>query len=468
MFERSRELLLHVKTSRLNTFVRRKLDHMVKIVDIQAREILDSRGNPTVETKVSLTNNSIGIASVPSGASTGKYEALELRDGDEKRFSAKGVLKAAANVVRIFNHIKDLDPFDQKEIDKAIIDLDGTANKGNLGANAILSVSLSLAKAAANAQKLPFWKYLANLYGNSNPHITPVPQLNILNGGAHTNWQTTDLQEFMIVPVGASSFSEGLRWGVEIYHQLKDVLKGKGYSTNVGDEGGFAPALKSNAEAIELILQTTEKAGYKAGEQIFLCLDGAVSALYEDGKYNLRKEGRSLTGDQMVDFYEDLCKSYPIASIEDGLAEDDWETWKLLTARLGNKVQIVGDDLFATNVKRLKKGIENQAANSILIKLNQIGTLTETFKAIDTARQAGWTVIVSHRSGETEDTTIADLAVATNSGQIKTGAPSRSERVAKYNQLLRIEDELGKSAVYAGKTVFSHHKSASQGLPLQG
>ncbi len=428
---------------------------MAKIADIKAREILDSRGNPTVEAKVTLDDAVEGIASVPSGASTGKHEALELRDGDPKRFAGKGVLKAVNNVKAIANCIKSYDPCDQNKIDQAMIELDGTTNKSNLGANAILSVSMAVTKAAAQSRKIPFWKYLASLSKNKYPHVLPVPQLNILNGGAHTNWQTTDLQEFMIAPVGAPTFTEALRWGVETYQALKNVLKDKGYSTNVGDEGGFAPALRSNAEAIEFILLAIEKAGYKAGEQIFLCLDGAVSALYENGKYNFPKEKRSFTGDQLVDFYEDLCRQYPIKSIEDGLAEDDWETWKQLNARLGNRVQIVGDDLFVTNVTKLNRGITENAANSILIKLNQIGTVSETLMAINTAHQAGWNAVVSHRSGETEDTSISDLVVATNAGQIKTGAPARSERVAKYNQLLRIEEELGDVAEYAGRAAFS-------------
>lgn len=430
---------------------------MVKIVEIKACEILDSRGNPTVESKVILEGGIEGIVAVPSGASTGKHEVLELRDGNPDRFAGKGVLKAVENVQTIAGCIKTYDPFSQEKIDQAMIELDGTDNKSKLGANAILSVSLSVAKAAAKFKKIPFWQYLASLSKNKNPNVLPVPQLNILNGGAHTNWQTTDLQEFMIAPVGAVNFHEALRWSVEIYHTLKNILKSKGYSTNVGDEGGFAPALRSNTEAVELILEATEKAGYKAGEQISLCLDPAVSALYKDGLYNLRKEGRSLTGDQMVDFYAELCKKYPIISIEDGLAEDDWDTWSQLTARLGDHVQIVGDDLFVTNVNRLKKGIEMHSANSILIKLNQIGTLTETIEAIQTAHDSGWTAVISHRSGETEDTTIADLAVATNSGQIKTGAPARGERVVKYNRLLRIEEELGDRAEYAGKTAFSRN-----------
>ncbi len=424
---------------------------MSLIEDIHAREILDSRGNPTVEVQVRLENGTFGRAAVPSGASTGVHEALELRDGDKKRYGGKGVLKAVQNVNTVIaDELIGWDALDQEAIDALMIGLDGTPNKGNLGANAILGVSLAVAHAAAASLRMPLFRYL----GGVHAHVLPVPMMNILNGGTHTNWQSTDIQEFMIAPTGAPNFAEALRWSSEIYQSLKKVLKDKGYSTNVGDEGGFAPALKSNAEAIEVILDAIGKAGYTAGDQVFLCLDSAASELYEDGKYNLRKEGRVLTGAQMVDFYAGLCDKYPIISLEDGLAEDDWETWKQLTARLGNRIQLVGDDLFVTNVERLKRGIADGAANSILIKLNQIGTLSETLAAIEMAHRAGWTAVVSHRSGETEDTTIADLVVGTNAGQIKTGAPARSERVAKYNQLLRIEEGLEDSATYAGLAAF--------------
>lgn len=421
------------------------------IEDIHAREILDSRGNPTVEVEVELEDGALGRAAVPSGASTGVHEALELRDGDKNRFGGKGVLKAVQNVnTTIAEELLGWDAREQEAIDALLIGLDGTPTKSNLGANAILGVSLAVAHAAAASQELPLYRYL----GGVQARVLPVPMMNILNGGTHTNWQSTDIQEFMVAPTGAPSFAEALRWSAEIYQSLKKVLKDKGYSTNVGDEGGFAPALKSNAEAIQVILEAIDNAGYKAGDQVNLCLDTAASELYDNGKYTLRKEGRVLSGTEMVDFYADLCNRYPIISLEDGLAEDDWETWKQLTARLGNKIQLVGDDLFVTNVERLKKGIAEQAANSILIKLNQIGTLSETLSAIETAHKAGWTAVVSHRSGETEDTTIADLVVATNAGQIKTGAPARSERVAKYNELLRIEEELGDTAEYLGLAAF--------------
>jgi enolase len=421
------------------------------IEDIHAREILDSRGNPTVEVEVRLDDGTIGRAAVPSGASTGVHEALEMRDGDKNRFGGKGVLKAVQNVNTVIaDELEGWDPQEQEAIDALMIGLDGSPNKGNLGANAILGVSLAVAHAAAASLQMPLYRYLGGVHART----LPVPMMNILNGGVHTNWQSTDLQEFMIAPTGAPNFAEGLRWSAEIYQSLKKVLKDRGYSTNVGDEGGFAPALKSNGEAIEVILQAIDKAGYKPGDQVFICLDPAATELYENGKYHLRKEGRVLSGAEMIDFYADLCNKYPIISIEDGLAEDDWGTWTQLTARLGNKVQLVGDDLFVTNVERLKKGIAQRAANSILIKLNQIGTLSETMDAIAMAYKAGWTAVVSHRSGETEDTTIADLVVATNAGQIKTGAPARSERVAKYNQLLRIEEELGDAAEYGGLAAF--------------
>ncbi len=424
---------------------------MALIEEIQAREILDSRGNPTVEVEVELDDGAYGRAAVPSGASTGVHEALELRDGDKNRFGGKGVLKAVQNVNTVIaDELLGWDAREQEAIDALLIGLDGTPTKSNLGANAILGVSLAVAHAAANSQEMPLYRYL----GGVHARVLPVPMMNILNGGTHTNWQSTDIQEFMIAPTGASMFAEGLRWSAEIYQSLKKVLKDKGYSTNVGDEGGFAPALGSNAEAIEVILRAVELAGYKPGNQITICIDSAASELYDNGKYNLRKEGRVLTSAEMVDWYADLAAKYPIVSLEDGLAEDDWDGWKQLTARLGNKIQLVGDDLFVTNVERLKRGIAEHAANSILIKLNQIGTLSETLSAIEMAHKAGFTAVVSHRSGETEDVTISDLVVATNAGQIKTGAPARSERVAKYNQLLRIEEELGDAAEYLGPAAF--------------
>ena len=424
---------------------------MPLIEDLHAREILDSRGNPTVEVEVHLDDGAMGRAAVPSGASTGVHEALELRDGDKNRFGGKGVLKAVQNVNTVIaDELLGWDAREQEAIDALLVGLDGTPTKANLGANALLGVSLAVAHAAAASQEMPLYRYL----GGVHARVLPVPMMNILNGGTHTNWQSTDIQEFMIAPTGAPNFAEALRWSAEIYQSLKKVLKDKGYSTNVGDEGGFAPALKSNGEAIEVILQATEKAGYKAGEQIVICLDTAASELFDEGKYNLRKEGLVLTGAQMVDWYAELVNKYPIISIEDGVSEDDWDTWKQLTARLGSTIQLVGDDLFVTNVERLKRGIAEHAGNSILIKLNQIGSLSETMNAIEMAHKAGWTAVVSHRSGETEDTTIADLVVATNAGQIKTGAPARSERVAKYNELLRIEEELGDAAEYLGLAAF--------------
>lgn len=425
------------------------------IIDqIVAREILDSRGNPTIEVDVWLTGGAMGRAGVPSGASTGAHEALELRDEDPSRFGGKGVLDAVANVNdEIARELAGMDALDQIAIDNAMIELDGTPNKSSLGANAILGVSLAVAKAAAAALGIPLYAYL----GGPRAHVLPVPMLNILNGGKHAS-DSTDLQEFMVMPAGAPTFSEALRWGAEIYHCLKAVLKGKGYNTNVGDEGGFAPALGSNAEAVELILEAIERAGYAPGEEVFIALDPAASEIYEDGQYVLKKEGRTLSGTEMVDFYADWVEQYPIISIEDGLAEDDWGNWQLLRQRLGNRVQIVGDDLLVTNVERLRRGIELRACNSILIKLNQIGTLTETLAAIEQAQKANWTAVISHRSGETEDTTIAHLAVATNAGQIKTGAPARSDRVAKYNELLRIEEMLGTSAVYPGLDAFYNLK----------
>ena len=420
------------------------------IEEIVAREILDSRGNPTVEVEVLLANGAVGRAAVPSGASTGVHEAVELRDGDEERYGGKGVLQAVDNVNDLIaDELWGFDALDQVGLDEYLIELDGTPNKGKLGANAILGVSLATAKAAAVSSDLPFYRYI----GGVSAQTLPVPMMNILNGGKHAT-DGPDLQEFMAMPVGAPSFAEALRWGAETYHALKKVLKAKGYNTGVGDEGGFAPALKSNEEAVELIVEAVQRAGYEPGRDIFVALDPAASEVYEDGKYVLKKEGRTLTGEQMVDFYEDWVEKYPIISIEDGLHEDDWDTWVLMQERLGHRLQIVGDDLLVTNVERLERGIELGAANSILIKLNQIGTLTETLAAIEMAKRAGWTAVVSHRSGETEDTTIADLVVATNAGQIKTGAPCRSDRVAKFNQLLRIEEALGSMAVYAGPSAF--------------
>ncbi len=421
------------------------------IEDIVARQILDSRGNPTVEVEVVLSSGVIGRAAVPSGASTGVHEALELRDGDPSRYKGKGVEQAVANVNEtIAQELIGWDATDQMEIDRLLIEMDGTPNKSNLGANAILGVSLAVAHAAAAALDLPLYRYL----GGVAAHILPVPLMNILNGGKHAA-DSADFQEFMVVPVGAPSFSEALRMGVEIYHTLKEVLKQAGYTTNVGDEGGFAPSLKSNAEAFDLIIEAIQKAGYTPGEDVYLALDAAASELYQDGKYHLPKEGKSFSSDEMIGFLAEWVERYPIVSIEDGLAEDDWSGWEQLTARLGRQVQLVGDDLLVTNVARLEEAIERQAANSILIKLNQIGTLTETIEAILKAQRAGWTAIVSHRSGETEDTTIADLAVGLNVGQIKTGAPARTDRVAKYNQLLRIEEMLGEGAQYAGPQAFS-------------
>jgi enolase len=422
------------------------------IVDVIAREILDSRGNPTVEAEVLLEDGALGRAAVPSGASTGVHEALELRDGDESRYSGKGVEQAVRNINEVITpELIGHDGLAQEDLDIYMRELDGTANKSKFGANAILAVSLALAKAAAESTHQPLYRYL----GGVSARTLPVPMMNILNGGAHTGWQTTDFQEFMVMPVGADSFREGLRWGTEIYHTLKSVLKSKGYNTNTGDEGGFAPALKQgNNEALELILQAVEKAGYSPGEQVLIALDPATSELYEDGKYNLRIEGKTLSSEDMVKLWEGWANQYPIISIEDGLAEDDWDGWVALTASIGDRIQLVGDDMLVTNVERLQKAIDMKAANSILIKLNQIGSLSETIAAIEMAKRAGWTAVISHRSGETEDTTIADLAVALNAGQIKTGAPARSDRVAKYNQLLRIEEELGDIALYPGQSTF--------------
>ncbi len=419
------------------------------IVSIYGQEILDSRGNPTVEVEVVLADGSWGRAAVPSGASTGSHEALELRDGDKDRFNGKGVSKAVENVnTEIVDTLLDWDATEQRAIDMALLALDGTENKSKLGANAILGTSLAVAKAAANSIGLPLYRYI----GGVHAHVLPVPMMNILNGGAHTAWQSTDAQEFMVMPFGAPSFTEGLRWGAEIYHALKSVLKSRGYATLVGDEGGYAPALKANVEAVEVILEAIEKAGYKAGEQVAIALDPAASEFYdsETKLYNLRSEGKKLTSDQMVAFWKSWVDQYPIVSIEDGLAEDDWDGWKSFVSEVGDRLQIVGDDLLVTNPERIRRAIREKAANSVLIKLNQIGSLTETLEAIEATHRAGWTAVTSHRSGETEDATIADLAVALNTGQIKTGAPARSDRVAKYNQLLRIEAELGDTAIYAG------------------
>ena len=421
------------------------------IEGISALEILDSRGNPTVEVEVTLADGSWGRAAVPSGASTGVHEALELRDGDKSRYVGKGVSKAVANVNGVIaDALFGWDAAEQKAIDAELLSLDGTPNKSKLGANAILGVSLAVAKAAANSLGLPLYRYLGGVYA----HLLPVPMLNILNGGAHTAWQSTDMQEFMVMPFGAPSFTEGVRWGAEIYHALKSVLKEKGYTTLVGDEGGYAPALKANNEAIELVLAAIEKAGFKAGRgaDVAIALDPAASELYEEETktYNLRKENRKLTGEQMVEFWTKWVTDYPIVSIEDGLAQDDWSSWQMMTSQLGSKLQIVGDDLLVTNPERVRKAIQDNAANALLVKVNQIGSLTETIEAVEACQRAGWRAVTSHRSGETEDATIADLAVALNTGQIKTGAPARSDRVAKYNQLIRIEAELGDSARYAG------------------
>lgn len=428
---------------------------MALISAVYAREILDSRGNPTVEVEVWLDDGSMGRAAVPSGASTGAYEAVELRDGDKDRYLGKGVSKAVDNVNDVIAEaLIGLDPIRQVEIDNMLIRLDGTPNKANLGANAILGVSMAVAKAAAASVDVPLYMYL----GGINAKELPVPMMNILNGGAHAD-NNVDIQEFMAMPVGAPSFSEALRMNTEIYHNLKAVLKERGLSTAIGDEGGFAPNLSSNEEAIEVIVAAIEKAGYKPGEEVAIALDIAASEIYKNGKYNLAGEGVVKTSAQMVDYYADLCEKYPIVSIEDGLDEDDWKGWALLTKKLGGKVQLVGDDLFVTNSERLSRGINEGVANSILIKVNQIGTLTETFSTIEMAKRAGYTCVISHRSGETEDTTLADIAVAVNAGQIKTGAPARTDRVAKYNQLLRIEEDLASAAEYNGKKVFYNLKN---------
>jgi enolase len=420
---------------------------MPKIVSLHARQILDSRGNPTVEVDAKLDDGSCGRAAVPSGASTGVHEALELRDQDPTQYNGKGVEKAVAIINdEIQQFLLNNDPLDQEGIDNEMIMRDGTENVSRLGANAVLGVSLAVSKAAAESLKLPYYRYISKIYSQYYPRLIsyqlPRPMFNVLNGGAHTEWQTTDIQEFMLIPLHAPSFAEQLRWCTEIYHQLDKTLKEKGYTTTVGDEGGFAPQLKSNQEAIELLLEATTKAGYKPGEQIGIGIDAACSELYEDGTYNLRIENKKLSSEEMISLFENWVSQYPIISLEDGLAEDDWEGWQQLNQRLGKKVQIVGDDLLVTNVDRIEKAIELQACNSLLMKVNQIGTLTESLQAIAMAKKAGWSVVVSHRSGETEDSSIADIVVGTNAGQIKSGAPNRSERLAKYNQLLRIEEEL--------------------------
>lgn len=427
---------------------------MSTIIDVYAREILDSRGNPTVEVEVILEDGTVGRAAVPSGASTGQFEAVELRDKDSKRYGGKGVLNAVENVNNeIAPELKGMDALDQVGIDKVLIDLDATPNKGRLGANAILGVSLATARAAANFLGISLYKYI----GGANAKVLPIPMMNILNGGKHAD-NNVDIQEFMIMPVGAKNFAQALRMGAETFHTLKKVLADKGLSTTVGDEGGFAPNLSSNEEAIKFIVEAIEKAGYTPGKDIYVALDPASSEFYSDGKYQLKGEGLEYDAAGMVDYYARLVDKYPIISIEDGMAEEDWEGWKLLTEALGKKVQLVGDDLFVTNTRRLLKGIEMGVANSILIKLNQIGTLTETLDAIQMAERAGYTAVVSHRSGETEDTTITDLVVGVNAGQIKTGAPSRTDRVAKYNQLLRIEEELDITAQYLGLNAFYNLK----------
>ena len=426
------------------------MKNFIEIIDVYARQILDSRAFPTVEVEVTLEDGTVATAAVPSGASTGMFEAVELRDGDKDVYNGKGVLKAVENVNNLIaEELVGMNVYDQVAIDKAMIALDGTDNKSRLGANAMLGVSLACARAAAQSLGLGLYQYI----GGVNAKVLPVPMMNIINGGSHAD-NNVDLQEFMVMPVGATSFSQALQMSAEVYHALKGLLKAKGLSTGVGDEGGFAPNLSSNEEAIKIIIEAIEKAGYVPGKDIYIALDPAASEFFEDGKYNLAGEGRVLTPEQMADYYVELATKYPIISIEDGMAEEDWAGWKYLTDKIGDKVQLVGDDLFVTNTDRLKMGIERKTANSILIKLNQIGTLTETLNAIEMASRAGYTAVVSHRSGETEDTTIADLVVAVNAGQIKTGAPARSERVAKYNQLLRIEEELDEMAEYRGIKAF--------------
>ncbi len=424
---------------------------MSTIEDIAAREILDSRGNPTIEVQVWLDDGAHGVAAVPSGASTGAHEAVELRDKDASRYLGKGVLGAVDNVNGpIAEAIVGQEATEQRALDTLLIELDGTPNKGKLGANAILGTSLAIARAAADSLEIPLYRYL----GGVSAHVLPVPMMNILNGGKHTEWQSTDLQEFMVMPLGATTIHDGVRMCVEIYHHLSRVLQGRNLNVAVGDEGGFAPNLESNQDALDVILEAIQRAGYRPGEDVWLAIDAAATELFEDGAYVLRKEGRRLSSAEMIDFYASWIDRYPIISLEDGLSEDDWEGWALLRERLGDRVQLVGDDLFVTNTERLRRGIIDRSANSILVKLNQIGTLTETLDSIEMAKRASFTAVVSHRSGETEDTTIADLVVATNAGQIKTGAPARSERTAKYNRLMAIADELGDEAVYAGKTAF--------------
>jgi len=431
---------------------------MTKIQQVHAREILDSRGNPTVEAEVKLEGGTKGRAAVPSGASTGEHEAVELRDGDKKRYVGKGVLKAVEHVNGEINDaLCGTDATDQRGLDQKMIELDGTENKSRLGANALLSVSMAAARAAASAYHLPLYRYLGGLGAN----LLPVPMMNILNGGAHAD-NNVDFQEFMAMPVGASSFSEALRWGVEVFHTLKGVLKKRGYNTAVGDEGGFAPSVKSNVEAIEVVLEAISAAGYKPGAQVAIALDPAASELYQDGKYVFKKSDKSAkSSEEMVRYWSEWARQYPIVSLEDGLAEDDWKGWQMLTRELGGRIQLVGDDLFVTNVKRLRQGIEQNVGNSILIKVNQIGTVSETLDAIDLARRNGYTAVISHRSGETEDTFIADFAVATAAGQIKTGSASRTDRVAKYNQLLRIEEELGEGARFLGLKALNYHGEAA-------
>jgi enolase len=425
------------------------------IADVRARQILDSRGNPTVEVDVRLDDGTLGRAEVPSGASTGAHEAHELRDGDPKFFRGKGVLSAVRNVSeRIAPVLRGRSVFEQTNIDRVLLELDGTPNKGNLGANAILGTSLAVLRAAANARGIPIYAYL----GGIGAHILPVPMMNILNGGQHAE-DSTDFQEFMVVPLGAPTFAEGLRWGTEVYHALHAELKSRKLGTGIGDEGGFAPRLPDNRAPLEIIISAIQRAGYKPGEQVALALDVAATELYAGGQYRLAREGTTMSAGELIDLYERLCTDYPIVSIEDGLAEDDWDGWRQLTQRLGSRVQLVGDDLFVTNTERLLRGIAEGSANSILVKVNQIGSVTETLEAVEMARNADFSVVISHRSGETEDTTIADLAVGTNAGQIKTGAPARGERINKYNQLLRIEEQLGPAARYAGRGAFKKERS---------
>ena len=425
---------------------------MPMITKVHGREVLDSRGNPTVEVEIHLSDGTVGRAIVPSGASTGEHEALEMRDGDKSRYLGKGVQNAVASVnERIAPELLGLEPYDQKSIDELMLQLDGTPTKRNLGANAILGVSLALAHSAANSLRLPLYAYLGGIHA----HLLPTPMMNIMNGGKHA-LGSTDFQEFMVMPVGAPTFREALRWGTEIYHQLEQVLHDKGFSTTVGDEGGFAPNLGSNQAALDVIMQAIDKAGYRAGEDIFIALDPAASEIYSDGIYNLEIEGRKLCGEEMVEFWNDWCERYPILSIEDGLDENDWQNWSRLVAKIGDRVQVVGDDLLVTNAEKVKRAINEKAVNSLLFKVNQIGTLTEAFAAGQLAQRHNMTVVTSHRSGETEDNTIADIAVAMNSGQIKTGAPARTDRIAKYNQLLRIEESLGNAARYAGLDAFAN------------